>query len=491
MKKLLVVLLSLGLIAAFSTTASALDFKLGGGFHVAGTYMDNGNLCDDAGACTTFDANLPASKFSRATFYTRTRLQPVLVIDDGLTFTMRFDALEKIWGNTSFKDGRSPQGFGGDDTTSSRRFYSSSSAAGTVRGGNAKLQENIEFERGFVTFKTQIGVFDIGYQQSGVWGTKGLQQDSTRPRIKFTSPFGPLTLLAIYEKTFEGGESPSVSNRPTGFVDADNENYNLAAIYNNGKGIEGGLLYQYRLNNANRVPGVAPTWPLLANSKYKVNLLAPYFQAAFGNFFIEGEIMYFFGKAAEQDVAAVGVPDVDLKAMGAFLHAKMAMGPAYVAAQFHYTSGDDFTDASKTTFYPGPTTTWTPALMLLDDDLADWAGGSKTTNGVNQGSGKQNATMYNVYAGYYINPKTNVEIDVTYALASKKGYVDTAGVVREAISDKMGTEVDLSLTYRLYDNLTYFVAAGYLWTGDYFKGVNAAATVGNNYIFMNRLILSF
>jgi len=35
------------------------------------------------------------------------------------------------------------------------------------------------------------------------------------------------------------------------------------------------------------------------------------------------------------------------------------------------------------------------------------------------------------------------------------------------------------------------VGAGYLWTGDYFKGANAAAKVDDNYILMNQLSLSF
>ncbi len=61
----------------------------------------------------------------------------------------------------------------------------------------------------------------------------------------------------------------------------------------------------------------------------------------------------------------------------------------------------------------------------------------------------------------------------------------------DAVSDKLGTEFDVTATYKLYDNLSYMVGAGYLWTGDYFKGANANAKVDNDYMLMNKLTLSF
>jgi len=55
----------------------------------------------------------------------------------------------------------------------------------------------------------------------------------------------------------------------------------------------------------------------------------------------------------------------------------------------------------------------------------------------------------------------------------------------------MGMEVDVKASYKIYDNLTYMVGAGYLWTGDYFKKGVSTAKIGNDYILMNRLTLSF
>jgi len=491
MKKLLVVLLSLALIAGFSMTASALDMKLSGAWHAAGTYQNNPDLLPDD------------TRFARQTIYTRVRLMPIISVAEGLTFTMRLDALEKKWGDTNFKNSNAAgiSTSNSDDSTSSRRFLgrgngiTGTNVVTTAVPGNVKLQENIEFERGYVTFKTAMGTWDIGYQQSGVWGTKGLQQDSTRPRVKLTNQFGPVALIAIWEKRFDGGESPTTSNGTTRITDADNDNYNLAFIYNNGKNFQGGLLYQYVLNNTFRPAGnngnnafSALGYGSAAGFRSKISTLAPYFQASFGNIFVEGELMYMFGKLLEQETPTAAAPDVDLSAYGIFAHAKMLFGPAYAGLQFHLTTGDDLKDPTKSTQFLGPTTTWTPAIMLLDDDMADWMG-SVSTSGINQSSGKNNAVIYSAYAGYNVNPRLNLEIDVTYAMAHQKALARTPFV--EAVSDKMGTEVDVSATYRLYDNLTYTVGAGYLWTGDYFKGANAAAIVGNNYVFLNRLMLAF
>ena len=120
MKKFLIVLLSLGLIAAFSMTASAADVKFSGSYYVVGVYEDNDALADNDLAP------------SRAFFFQRVRIEPVFQIAEGLTLSVRMDALEKQWGNTTWK-GESP--------------FPSDSPSSRPSGGAfpAKAQENIEF----------------------------------------------------------------------------------------------------------------------------------------------------------------------------------------------------------------------------------------------------------------------------------------------------------------------------------------------------------
>ena len=179
MKKLLVVLLALGLIAAFSMTASAADVKFSGMYYVVGVYENNRSLQDTD------------ITYSRAYFWTRTRVQTVFEVAEGLSFTTRFDAFEKQWGGIN----RSSTVI--DDKSNSGRI----NVTGTT--ANAALQENLEMEYGYVTFKTQAGQFDIGYQAADEWGTQFGDTPGSRPRARWTAVFGPVTALAVYEKVFE------------------------------------------------------------------------------------------------------------------------------------------------------------------------------------------------------------------------------------------------------------------------------------------------
>ena len=88
MKRFWFILLSLGLITAFSTSAMALDVKFSGEFYAAGMYLDKTNLKKDSGS----------DGISTAFYYQRLRLRTDFVVSPGLTLTTRFDAMERAWG---------------------------------------------------------------------------------------------------------------------------------------------------------------------------------------------------------------------------------------------------------------------------------------------------------------------------------------------------------------------------------------------------------
>jgi len=69
------------------------------------------------------------------------------------------------------------------------------------------------------------------------------------------------------------------------------------------------------------------------------------------------------------------------------------------------------------------------------------------------------------------------------------GYYGTR--VQEFDSNKYGTELDITGSYKIYDNLTYMVGFGYLWVGDYFKGYDVNAKTRDNYLLTHRLTLNF
>ncbi len=457
MKKLLVVLLSLGLIVAFSMTASAADVKFGGSYYVVGVYGNNPSLSDNG--------------YSHAFFYQRVRLQPVFQIAEGLTFTARMDALEKQWGNTNWKGGT-------DDLSLSRPTV-------PVTTPKRGTQENIEFERGYVTFMTGIGQFQVGYQNVDDWGTEFGDYSNSRPRIMYATKVGNLNLIATYEKVYESdtaGLAP-YSNK----VDADNDTYALSGIYKD-KGTEAGLLYKYYAYNSNKPAG----------AKTLMTQLSPYAKITAGPLYFEGEATYWFGKTAQYEPPApAAAKDVDLNAWSLYLKGKMNAGAGYVGALFSFASGNDLSDDTKNTTAPsGGGIIMNPALLLLNDVMNTWTGGiSASSPGLSAAnpvtSSKYNTVIYNAFAGFNPNPKLNVEAALTYATVDKKALSKTAGVVTDAVSNKLGTEFDVKATYKIYDNLTYMVGAGYLWTGDYFKGASTTATVANDYVLLNQLTLSF
>jgi predicted porin len=463
MKKILVVLLSLGLIAAFGMTASAQTMKVGGSYYLAGVYDDNPNLTEGS--------------YSRAYFFQRVRLQPVFQIAEGLTFTVRMDALEKQVGGTSWRRGVAV----GDDTTSSRASVSAiglpTALPGTATTTVAQnIQESIEFERAYVTFLTGIGQFQVGYQAADEWGTAFGDSGSTKFRILYATKAGPVTLAAIYEKVYEANRTTVVLNANK--VDSDNDTYALTATYKQGP-MEAGLLYKY-YNYAAGVPALG-TPGRTGGGASKYSLLAPYMKATFGPVYVEGEVNYFFGKLFKSEIA--GVPDVDLRGLGAYLNAKMNLGPAWVGALVGFSSGDDGSDPTKFKMnIAGGGSSWNPALILMNDDLATYGGATAATNAGASSTTKYNMILGQLYGGFKPMPKLSLDAALTYAKAHK---------VAAGHDKKMGTEFDVTATYKIYDNLSYMVGAGYLWTGDFFKFGVPAAKIDDDYMLMNRLNLSF
>jgi len=491
MKKLLVVLVSLGLIVAFSTAASAVDVKFNGEYYLTGVYDNNPYLKD-------------SDYFSRANWYQRARLQTVFQVQEGLSMTFRFDALEKNWGQT---DSRSMTLADVDKTNS--RVYSTSAntfpASGNGNVSGKSIQENIEFERAYITFATAIGVFDVGYQNADAWGTVFGNSTATRPRIMFTTKTGPLTLLAVYEKIFSSDSSRVAGYTTGGFfaggpTDADADAYYMGGIYNF-KGGEAGLLYKYFVDSRPRVQPIFGT----ALNHYKVTGMGfiPYFKATIGPVYLEGEAVYAFGKQKYDngpgDPAVPATGDLDLSNWQAYLMAKVNIGPAYVGAQIAYVQGDgdDATKRTSALTNGGAGYDYKPTLILNNVDLGTYQPFTGSPAIDSRDYYKESSlgyVIYNLFVGFNPTPKLNTELAVSFVGYDKKHSWTTAARTAQSadlVSTNLGTEIDWTATYKIYDNLSYMVGAGYLITGDAWKGTSSANAVGNDYMLENKLTLSF
>src|SRR5450759_3606930 len=144
MKRFWLVLLSLGLVLAFSASAMAVDVKFSGSFYAAGIYLDKTNFIKADGTA----GNNPSTAF----FYQRLRVQTDFIVSPGLKFVTRFDALERIWGGK-------------------RSDVPLVTTQDTLGIGTRAENENTAFDLAYVEYASPIGLFKVGYKIDNAWAT--------------------------------------------------------------------------------------------------------------------------------------------------------------------------------------------------------------------------------------------------------------------------------------------------------------------------------
>jgi len=425
MKRFLVVLLALGLIVAFSAPAAATDVKFSGSYYVAGWYQDNQSLQENAGASNAF-------------YSQRLRVQTVFQVAEGLSLTTRFDAMERVWGQ---------EGLDG--------------VAGTS-------EKNIQWERAFMSFNALAGTFNVGYQSVGAFGTVFADGESSGPRLLYSFADGPFTLILLADKGTE-------ADIGTTAADKDYDDYAVIPLYKWDSG-ETGILILY-LNDAT---SSAASDDAVSGLGYKSKFwwLDPYFKTTIGPVYLEGELVYQFGKKYQYETA--GSSDVSYKGLSYYLMANVNLGQFYVGGQIAYVSGDDPSTLDKDEAGASGQD-YNPCLLLFMEDALNKFAGDLGTNSTTSDT-MSNAMLYQGFAGFKPLAKLDVKASLTYAKADEKGT---------NVSDDYGTEFDVTATYKIYDNLSYMVGFGYLWTGDYYKGTSAGNKVDDNYMVMNKLTLTF
>ncbi len=448
MRRILVVLLALGLLTAVAMPVFAADVKFSGSYVTQGYYEKNRKLSENPEG--TGVSNI----------WQRLRLQSTFQVAEGLSLTTRFDAMEKIWGASR-----------------------SATATATTSVGNNQEAENIKFEHVYVTFATKLGTFDVGYQAQGGWGTDfgNTTDQSYGPRIKYTYVTGPLTWQAIYEKV-EGNKAYS-STGPAGTqaqIDADQEQYSVSSTYKWGTG-SAGILAKYYLNTDASGATASP------DNGYKARYwqFTPFVKATTGPVYLEGEFAYRTGKKV--DYERDDREGVDYRGWSAYLMANVTLGPAYVGATGVYVKGDKLGTTDKDESGPSGGTDFNPCLILFNYDLGRWNGGMGWTNTSMSGgigaSGSGGARLGQVFVGVKPVKPLDVKASFTYAKADE--------VPANTVKKEYGKEFDITATYKIYDNLSYMLGFGYLWAGDYFKSSTAGREVDNDYLVTHKLTLTF
>ncbi|MGZ3580367.1 MAG: hypothetical protein ACXWMH_05385, partial [Syntrophales bacterium] len=134
----------------------------------------------------------------------------------------------------------------------------------------------------------------------------------------------------------------------------------------------------------------------------------------------------------------------------------------------------------------GGGTDFNPCLMLFNYDLGRWEGRMGAFSAATSMSGGMaNVFLGQIFVGIKPIPKLDLKASFTMAQA------DRDVTANNWQSKNYGNELDVTATYKIYDNLSYMVGFAYLWAGDYWKGTDSGAQVSNDYLITHKLTLSF
>jgi len=511
MKRIWLFLLTTGMMMAFSIPAFAVDVKVSGEYYAAGLYLNKTTLND---ARWDYDRTNPSTAF----FFQRLRIGTDFILSPSLKLVTRFDALERIWGGA-----RSAP----DPTQGPHGIYQDPTSAGT-RAEN----ENIAFDLAYVEYISPVGLFRVGYQPDYEWGTVFGNRTTGDPAgiITYGAIAGPFTLVLQYAKEKE--MSRSAVDPYENATDRDYDSYRLGVIYNfknsKAKGEVGGLLLWER-DATNKPFNGSPTFPYLPSPPipylsftYLTNAykLIPYFKAKIGPVDLQGEAEYTFGDAMKwEDSDGASNPyglhnsaNVNIEAWSLFLDATATFGPVYVGGTFVYLSGDDPSTNDKlegSNSLAAVNTSgldWNPCLMLFNTEvMTNWVGGlSGHSNSMVSGE-MSNAWFFQGRIGVKPTLQSDIVLSISYATADKKPDPKLHSLTNSIVggpyysttqygNGTYGTEIDLVGTYKITNNLTYMLGAGYLFAGDFYKGYDyprANYKICDDYMIINKLTLSF
>lgn len=443
MRKFWVVLLSIGLLVAFSMPVCAADVKFSGSYVAQGYYENNRALSD------------PEDN-SFHNVWQRLRIQTVFQVQEGLSLTTRFDAMEKIWGAMP-------------------------TTGATVDSGYPSGESNnIKWEQAYISANILGGLFRAGYQQQSVFGTSFADAaDAYGPRVRYDYIVGPFNFLVLWDKV--EGQKAYNAGAATANVDRDANKWDAAFMYKF-KGGDAGLLFIF-LNDT------TASDPAQGGFKKKWYVFDPYAKAKLGPVYIEAEALYVIGQNKDfEDDAAKPNHNVKKEGWSFYAMAQGDFGPAYAGLVGVWIWGDHTPKGNKdTSGYPG-SGGFNPCLLLGNYDLTRWNGGlGSNTYGVMGSSAGANAGLSNVklgqiFAGIKPIPKLDIKLSWTYAHVDER--VDN-------VDSDLGHEFDLTATYKIYDNLSYMIGGAYLIAGDWFKGTNENNKVENDYLLTHKLTLTF
>ena len=479
MKRFWLVLLSLGLVMAFSASAFAVDVKFSGSFEATGMYLDKTNLAKSGSN---------ASNLSTAFYSQKLQVRMDFIVSPGLKLVTRFNALERIWG-----------GARGNSITDTNNEATQPGGTSAQSAGSREEQQNIAFDWAYIEYASPIGLFKVGYADDNGWGTVFGDSAINGPssgQIMWILPVGAWYIGAAIFK--EADNSYSAINNAATWTDGDEDKYIAFALFTF-KGGEVGLLGTYSRIATGKFLTGGPT-PL--DGTYVPNLaqlytVQPFAKVKIGPVKVEAEFWYAWGGANVEN-GILGY-DVQLQDIMAYVSAVVDIGIFYAGGTAAYMSGDNpgTTDRMEGNITGGGMD-WNPTLIMFNQDLTYWVGPLNGFAGTANFSGSQpngpsyfgmtNAWFFQLKAGVRPTPKLDFNASVSYAMADQ---------VVPGQKNSYGWELDVTGTYKITNNLSYMLGVGYWWVGDFYKGGLLednnpdANKLYDEYMIINKLTLTF
>ncbi|HPQ42792.1 MAG TPA: hypothetical protein PKZ42_01085 [Syntrophales bacterium] len=362
MKKLLIILFTLGIVFSFSIPAMATDVSVEGSYRIRGWSDTNSPLVEESTSSSYYDQRL--------------RVNVTFQVLEGLKVITRCDIMDGVMGEPAMTD--------------------------------PSEDDNIEFDKAYVEFMTGVGRVRAGIFSDNVWGTGFGDYEIFVAKIDFLTKLGDLYIYFNTLKSYEGDQGHALADR-------DDDAYTAALIYKS-EGIDTGFLYKY-LRYAHDPVGYGSSLGLKAD----VHVLTPYVKLTRGDLYVEGEIGWVAD--GELDMSPLGMRNMDLEGFRAYLMAKYTIGPTYVGAFASWVQGDDPETNDKVENMLDSGVDWDPCLILFNDTCPTSLG---HVAGATTGTFMDNGWLYQFFVGASPVDKLSVKGSVSHAFADEKprNFVD-------------------------------------------------------------------
>lgn len=464
MKKQLVVLSAAAMVAAAAVPALAFENEFHGMYRLKGLVTN----FQAAGLGATNQPPLLTEK-SNGRDYTlfeqRARLQYIAKASDDLKLVTHFE-MDSTWGDAGYANGR---GLGGGI------------AADTV---------NLETKNVYLDFNIPSAPLNVKLGIQGFTDAyKGVFMMDDAGGAVVTGKFGPATATAAFFRTYDKGSARDFAATTTWSAYVGKQVVDLyvadvkAAL---GKVATVGASY-YGANNTSNFSAGQFTHTFGVNAAAKLGMVD---LDAFVLYQGGKELYAFYGTGVNKNA-------YNLDAYAAQVAAKLNLGPVAVRASGLYASGDnkDYqANSTRTTstafqniaasgatagaaaggsvssgvYYPSNMLLIMRSIWAMDSDQALVS----STNNSNQG-------LVAAFAGAdaTITDKFNVSANVGHVMVDKKTETSATAAGSKTNGRTIGTEVNASLNYKLYPNLTATLQGAYVVLGDYQKVKVSRSTI--------------